>query len=201
VRKAVTKTVPSDIEEKIRKRARSKIKRELTNLNSHGRPVKRFIRAISCNGIYIAEQTLNTLCSRMCTLSSRHGLEQIFFHEIRKELQESRCPYYVCPNPLSPDLTECIILPEEQLCFIASHAAPKFNGSIRTIHLDKYLPKTATYYCSVREQLYEQLLSTAITHLQTAKRLHDDLELCYRPALDIKHLNEYTESVIGKLFQ
>ncbi len=200
VQKAAQATVSADIEDKIRKRARSKIKRELLPACSSGRPIKRFVRAISCQGIHITEQTINTLCSRMCVLESNHGLEQIFFHEICRELDENGSAYYLCPNPLSPDLTECVILPRERLCFIASHAAPEFRGISRTIHLDRYLSKSEAYHCTVRNQLFKNLLDAGITHLRNAKHLHDDLELCYRPALDIQALNDYTESVISRLF-
>ena len=200
VRKAAVKTVSAELEDKIRKRARSKIKRELLPTHSSGRPTKRFIRAISCSGIYIAAQTVNTLCSRICVLASNHGLEQIFFREICNELDDINAAYYLCPNPLSPDIIECIILPTEGLCFIAAHAVSEFQGTIRTIHLDKYLPKADAHHCSVREQLYQRLLEAGITHLRNAKHLHDDLELCYRPALDIQALNDYTEAVIADLF-
>jgi len=200
VRKASEKTLSAEMEDKLRKRARSKIKRELSLSHGSGHPTKRFVREISCKGISIAEQTINTLCSRMCVLSSNHGLEQLFFNEICRELTDVGADYYLCPDPLSPSLTECIILPAEGLCFTAAHGAPSFQGSVRTIHLDKYLSKEESYHCTVREKLYDNLLSAAMTHLRNAKHLHDDLELCYRPALDTQALNEYTEAVIHKLF-
>lgn len=200
IHKANTIHLPPAIETKIRMRARSKIKRELSFVHGNGHATKRFISAISCQGIHTVNETINTLCSRMCVLSSNHGIEQIFFHEIAKELEASKASYYLCPNPLSPNLTECIILPAEQLCFISSQTKTDFQGTVRTIHLDRYLSNTEGLRCSVRNRLSEKLMETALAYLQDAKLLHDDLEHCYKPALDIQSLNEYTELIIQNLF-
>ena len=200
VRKSTVKQLSSQVEDKIRKRAHSKIKRELHPIHSKYNVMKRFISAISCNGIYTLDMTINTMCNRMCVLSSNHGIEQIFFDEMHKVLEDSQVSYYSCPNPLSPNLTECIILPEEGLCFVSDQMTLNFHGTTRTIHLDRYLSKSEGHHCSVRSQLYSKLLDAGIAQLYRAKLLHDELEQCYRPALDIPSLSEYTETVIHKLF-
>ena len=200
VRKSTARQLSSQLEDKIRKRAHSKIKRELHPTHSKGNAIKRFVSAISCNGMHTLDITINTMCSRMCVLSSNCGIEQIFFDEIRKVLDASAIHYYSCPSPLSPNLTECIILPEERLCFVSDQMTLHFHRTTRTIHLDRYLAKSEVHHCSVRSQLYSKLLDAGIAQLHHAKLLHDELEQCYRPALDIPSLTEYTDTVIHKLF-
>ncbi len=200
VRRSSNAHISNETEEKIRKRARSKIKRELLPPNVQGQAVKRFIRGISHSGVSVINETLNTLCGRLCVLESNFGLEQIFFHEIHQELTSEHIYHIFCPDPLCPDLIDAIILPREALCFLSSHTPADFHGTTRTIHLDSYLSKINKSELTVRKNLYDRLLAAAVTHLRNAKHLHDDLELCYRPALDTESLSSYTDSVIDKLF-
>ena len=200
IQKSSFKQLSSESEDKLRKRARSKIKRELTFPHQENKTVKRFIKAISHTGVFVVDQTVNTLCNRLCILESDFGLEQLFFQEIQSELTAAQADYILCPDPLCPDLIHGILLPKEQLGFLSSQTPVNFQGTIRTIHLDSYLPKWDKTDLSVRKNLYQQLLHAGISHLRNAKHLHDDLELCYRPALNIQALNDYTESVIDRLF-
>ena len=200
LQRASVKSVSSDTESKIRKRARSKIKRECPAPHRSAAPAKRFISAISCCGNYVTDSTLNALCDRLCVLESHFGLEQIFFSEILSELTENGGYYIHCPAPLCPDFTEAVILPEERLCFIASKCTPAFHGMIRTIHLDSYLPTLGKQEYASRENLTQQLTDAAVSQLRSAKKLHDDLECCYRPALNTDALDDYTALVISQLF-
>ena len=200
IRRASNVQLSAKSEERIKKRAHSKTKRELASHDHSGRPLKRFIQAISHVGVTVVSQTLNTLCSRLCILESDFGLEQLFFQEVLKVLSEENASYILCPDPLCPDYINGILLPIEQLCFLSSNTSVDFKGTVRTIHLDSYMTKSDKSELTVRKNLYDQLLSAGTTHLRNAKYLHDNLELCYRPALDTAALNNYTESVITKLF-
>lgn len=201
LRKASRQQLPPETQDKIKKRAHSKIKRELnTHSSIDSKPVKRFMQAISHEGISVANQTLNVLCSRLCALESSFGLEQIFFREILQYLIAEQAHYILCPDPLCPDLINAIILPREQLCFLTSNTPVDFQGTIRTIHLDCYLPKISRSDFNTNHNLYDRLIEAAVTQLNKAKQLHDDLEQCYRPALHISALNDYTEEIIANIF-
>lgn len=193
-------TLTFDAQQKLRRRAHAKITRELDKYNTNGKIVKRFLRAISCQENYILAQTVNTLCNRLCVLESHFGLEEIFFREILSEIENHGASCILCPSPLCPDLIDAVILPIEKLCFVSSNATPIFNGIIRTIHLDSYLPEIDRRECKKRETLYSSLIDAALAELKKAKHLHDELEAYYKPALDTQSLNEYTESVIHTLF-
>ncbi len=188
-------------EEKLRSRARAKIRKELSGGTPSAPATKRFLRALSCQGDVFLADTVNALCSRLCLLESEHSLEQLFFAEITAELDARSVPYIHCPSPLCPEETEAILLPAERLCFLSSHTAPEFSGTTRTIHLDSYISARDKTEHRRRERLCHQLLTTAYTHLSQAKQLHDDLEQLYRPALDTDGLNSYTEQIIHSLFQ
>ena len=193
--------LPSHIEERIRSRAKAKIKKELAgSQTSVSLPVKRFLRAISCQGNYTPPQTLNTLCDRLCILESNIALDTFFFDEIKKEAAERGIFYIQCLSPLSPELTEAVIFPDIRLCFASSQASPSFHGTVRTIHLDAYVEDFNKADYKAHEKLKLQLMDAAYKQLSRAKQFHDELERYYRPALDVDALNEYTESVIKELF-
>lgn len=197
---SVTGTLPNDAAAKIRKRAQAKIQKELTGSRiKSAKPVKRFLRAISCKGDYIISSTLESLCDRLCILESHFGLEQLFFEEIIAEVQTQQVSAVICPNPLCPNQTEAVILPEQKLCFISDQAAPEFAGKVRTIHLDTYMEEVSKADYKSREKQIQQLLDISYSHLAQAKALHDELETYYRPALDVDALNEFTLSVIDSL--
>lgn len=193
--------IPSEIRERIRKRAQSKIRRELAGIPSgSGTSVKRFLRAISCKGNFVLSETLESLCDSLCVIDSHYGLESIFFEEILAEVQQHETDYIICCNPLSPDHVEAVILPAQHLCFIATHVQPEFTGIIRTIHLDAYLEQTNKQDFKPLETLRGDLLKAAYIQLSQAKKYHDRLETYYRPALQVDALNAYTENVITNLF-
>ena len=193
--------LPVHIEERIRSRAKAKIKKELSDAESStSLPMKRFLRAISCQGDYRPAHTLNTLCDRLCILESNIGLDSIFFDEILKSAEERKILYIRCLSPLSPEHTETVIFPDIRLCFASSQAVLSFHGSQRTIHLDSYLDDMNKNEYKQREKLNQQLMNAAYKQLSRAKQFHDELERYYRPALNVDALNDYTQSVIHKLF-
>lgn len=188
------------IEERIRSRAKAKIKKELANAaQSNSLPVKRFLRANSCQGDYTLTHTLNTLCDRICVLESHNRLESLFFDEIIVEATNRGVFHIQCLDPLSPEQTEAVIFPDIRLCFAASQALPSFQGKVRTIHLDSYLEDREKSEYKQYEKLKQQLMEAAYKQLSRAKHYHDELEQYYRPALDVDALDIYTQAVISDL--
>ena len=185
----------------VRKRAQSKIKRELHNCPIlPSPPLKRFISAISYNGKLTLTSTLNSLCNRLCILSSSIGLEQIFFQEVLAEVNKQHLFYILCPSPLNPLQTEAILFPQLKLCFCIELSTSGFTGTIRTIHLDTSVENIEKAEIKTNEKLYREVMDAATLQLYRAKQYHDELESYYRPALDINALNAYTDSVIRSLF-
>ncbi len=182
--------------EKIRNRARSKIRKELSGCSHNGIVRQRFLRGLSCQGSVILSETLETLCSRLCVAESHFGVEQLFFREIVAEIRKQQASAVVCPNPLCPERIEAVLLPEQGLCFLTADALPNFSGKIRTLHLDSYLTDAPKADYKPREKQIQQLLRLSYDRLAQAKALHDRLEAYYRPALDVEALDRYTNHVL-----
>lgn len=184
---------------RIRNRARSKIKKELSCvIGGSAPPVKRFLSAISCKGRYFLTETYNLLCNRFCILESHHGLEQVFFEEILCEANKRHIFYILCPSPLNPHIIESILFPQLKLCFTAYDY--DFRGKKNTLHLDSHIEELDKKELKKKEKLRCQLMDTAVSHLSEAKQLHDRLESYYRPALDTDALNDFTTRTLDSLF-
>lgn len=193
--------LPAQVEDRIRSRAKAKIKKELSNAKENSSlPVKRFLRAISCQGNYTLTQTMNALCDRICILESAIGLDALFFEEIIGEATERGIFHIQCPDPLSPERIEAVLFPDIKLCFATSQAVPSFHGKIRTIHLDAYADAIDKSEYKQHEKFKQQLMEAAYKQLSRAKQYHDELERYYRPALNVDALDAYTQTVIHELF-
>lgn len=187
----------------VRKRAESKFNRLGARsyvAEQESQPVKRFLRAVSCRGVYGCPGTLDALCDQLCVCESQYGLEQLYFRELMRLSRDKGLPTVQCLHPLCPELTEAVLYPDQRFGVITPEALPDYSGTVRTVHLDTYLTVADK---KVRKHLEKQLsglTESACIHLQKGKVIHDQLEALYRPALDIPALREFTAQYIGTLF-
>lgn len=198
----VKSNIDKDTATRIEKRAQSKIEKELAGIpkTCNSKMFKRFLRAFCCKGNYVPPNTLECICNRLCVLESHYGLEQLFFDAILQKISVTDVCCIQCLNPLCPELTEAIILPEQKLCFITHEVETTFSGTKRTIHLDTYITPTDVTAHKQMEKQTQLLLDHAFIHLHQAKLLHDELESYYRPALNIDALNGFTEQYLAHLW-
>lgn len=78
----------------------------------------------------------------------------------------------LCPSPLDPDRLEALILPDAKLAFTA----------FSDLNAD------------------DPLLRNALLELQRAKEMHDELEAIYHPHISFQALEEYTASLLPRIF-
>lgn len=139
------------------------------------RKERRFLSAISCQGLVRLHETINKLCKQNYVIRSGAVLEQA------AALAEKKAARLIlCPRPLRPEQLEAVLLPEEGIAFLrapASLRVPQGEGL-----------------------LSERALSAALEELREAKALHDRLEAVYRPYMDFTALTAFTDESIEKLF-
>lgn len=136
---------------------------------------RRFLSAISCQGMLHLNKTVNLLCKSIYHLRGHAVLEQAV------ALAEKKVGHMIlCPRPLRPDQLEALLLPEQGIAFLRAPAAVRVPQGE---HLQS-----------------ERALAAGIEELCEAKTLHDKLEAVYRPYMDFEALTAYTEACIEKLF-
>lgn len=172
-------------------RADSMIARELGKRKSTkcGTATKRFLSGVTCDGLIFHEETLSALCDRVYTLDNNYGLANDYLRRTNRAALERGIDTLVCPDPLMPERTEAILLPELGLGFLAISPGQGYSGTAyRHIRLDALVDhkRIRGMRPAMRRsaKLYRALMSEATLTLFEAKSLHDELESIYNPHVD-----------------
>ncbi len=136
---------------------------------------KRFLSAISCRGELFLQGTVDELCKQKILLRSASALEKAAGEAGRKTGR-----VIVCPQPLRPEQTEAVLMPELSPAFLRAPAAVRVPEG---------------------ERLSRGALELAVRRLGEAKRLHDKLEEVYRPYMDFHALTAFAEETVVRLFE
>lgn len=157
-----------------------------------GRQSRRFISAISCKGEQRLKTTVKKLCKQYYCVDEPH-CSQSFLNIAAETAREQGIDTILCPKPLRPEQLEAIVLPDLGICFCDDKALGE--NLTKCIDLGG---KHGVY--SQESDICEKLRAQATECLAKAKRLHDDLELIYRPYMDYDALNVYTQEYITRIF-
>ena len=137
---------------------------------------KRFLSAISCQGLLFLSETLNMLCKQVHTLRGGSAV----LEEAAALARKKGGHVILCPRPLRPGQLEAVLLPEHATAFLRAPAALMVPRGERL--------------------LSGEALGAAIEELAAAKALHDRLEAVYRPYMDFDALTGFTEAYAERLF-
>lgn len=192
-----------------RRRALSACARELPHSAKNltpGKVSRRFLSAYTCEGRRFLTSTLTTLCKRIYTLDDRLGLAEPFLETVLGEAVSKGVDAIVCPDPLTPQRTEALLLPSLSLGFLALRGDTEMElEPCRHLRLDAIVPSEKMRPLRARlradERTRRDLLSAATDSLAQAKALHDELEKVYNPYVDFPGLKARAEEEAAKIIQ
>lgn len=171
-----------------------------------GKKSRRYISAVSPNGLVYFDNTVKALSSRVIGIDDEYG---IVAPTILERIGEYACcagyDVVFCRCPLRPkDITEHIIIPELGLCVMTMRS--EHTSKIipdRIIHCSRFIDtekikryKNRTAYS---KKTAKELTSKSVELLKSAKAVHDKLEKCYIDAMDFAKLDKFTERFIKKV--
>jgi len=185
-------------------RVKGILKRELgTRKRPGGSVTRRFLSAVSCRGICSLTGTAETLCTRFCILDSKLNLAPKMLELAAREAVGCGYSIILCPDPITPELPEAVLIPELELGFISSSSGLASVSGSRRVHLD---PKPdASERRAIRNELAKiEKLSTALetealASLASAKAIHDRLEKIYNPHVNFDGVYAVAEEHIEAL--
>lgn len=171
------------------KRTGGIIKRELgTRHRDGGKATRRFLSALTCQGRYDFSETLKNLCSRFYLFESRLGLAPVMLKAVAEAALDSGFHILFCPDPLTPELPEAVLIPSLSLGFLSCDSGLSPPSETRRIHLD---PKDEDAPQKLRrgellrcEKMSGVLINEAVSSLKDAKAIHDKIERIYNPNVD-----------------
>ena len=192
--------------EKLKKRAKGIISRELNGKGFEKSVKRRFSSAISPKGYIssIADSVINF--THIYAIEDDFGLSHFLLTPIADAFSSSDFGCIKCLNPLNPERLEHLLVPELSLAFITSSKEIPYKGvSYRKIRLnssiDKNVLKSKKHRISILKKLKSDLIADACNLLAEAKLSHDKLEDLYNPHIDFDSLYDYAEKLIAEIFK
>lgn len=150
---------------------------------------RRFLSAVTPKGLLSYTETVAALCPRILafddpfTVAAKAVLRSLFAAAEKREL-----PVIFCPDPLSPDDPEHLLLPSLGVAFVTADSRFKIQNPARTLHLkrcyDEPTLKANKNRTAFEKKAERELLLAAVEVLAEAKTAHDLLEKPYKSAMD-----------------
>ncbi|MGN1418733.1 MAG: hypothetical protein ACI4W6_05340 [Acutalibacteraceae bacterium] len=168
-----------------------------------GKKMRRFISAISPDGLVFLDKTVTALSSRIIAICDEHGaVSGMVTQRIGEFAVRNGYDVIFCLCPMKPrDFCEHIIIPEVGLSVITKKSAHRTKLAFdRSIHAERFLEKdflkNHKNRLNFNEKLTAELTGESIALLKKAHQVHDELEKIYIGAMDMQKLNEFTEQFI-----
>ena len=165
----------------------------------------RFIGGITPKGIVGFSKTVTDYCKSIVVIEDKlGGTSGDIIKYLRAAAIEKGYGIITLKNPFLPsELTDHIIIPELSLAFVTENEFISFDTPVRRIHARRFTNKSALKKYRGRIQfnrkIGRQLLSGAISTLESAKKSHDKLEKYYIEAMDFNALSEFAIKAAEKI--
>ena len=195
--------------EKLKNYAQRLCKREIPERKSFekGEKKKRFLSAVSPDGIVVQYDTIVALSERIITIKDDFTLCAPFIMDyVSNYAVNNGYTVYECYCPLFPTAKiEHVIIPELKLCFFTETSAHKtLINEEKITHVTRFLNKEG--FSGIAEKLkfnkkvQSEMLSEAVRKISVAKGIHDRLEDYYIRATDFSIIEEMTEKLMKEIF-
>lgn len=180
--------------------------RELPRSLATGKPGvlrKRFLDAMTSTGPVFLADTVTALATKVYLLEDRFGLSDFMLELWRDRALALGLEVYACCDIRNPDTLQHLILPELGLAFVTEDSSrmPGFDA-YRTVRVDACLPprELAQHRGKLRllHKLEASLLADAAEELAAARVLHREMEVLYRPHLNIPGLQAMQQEFFAR---
>lgn len=193
--------------DKIRRYASRLAAREFPNGNKPGRESKRFLSAVTPEGIFIHDDTIPLLCDKTYIFEDESDITASIILAVLRDLAlDCGLDIITCRCPLSPyEKIEHMMIPELRLGFFTANTYHPivFEGA-KTVHAKRFWDETSLMEfrnrLSFNRKTQKELIGEAIRYLSLAKATHDKLEQYYISAMDFDLVNEETARLIDEIF-
>jgi len=173
-----------------------------------GRIKRRFLSAVTPDGISLFEGTADALAEKRIILHDDTGLPSgIITGALCEAAAANGYDVIKCLCPLSPDTkADHIIIPELSLGIFTSNRFHTLESeTAKTVQCSRFLVKNEMRLhknrLSFTKRAYNEMIAEALSKQKEAKAIHDELEKYYISAMDFDVLGEYSEKLIREIFK
>lgn len=167
-----------------------------------GTEKRRFLSAVTPNGLMVFHETLQALCPRIYAVEDEYGAaSRILLSELRQRALNAGLDIITCACPLSPhDKLEHLLIPSLGLGFTTSNPWHKADFPVyRRIHAARFVDaeklRLKRQLLSFNRRAARELLEEAVSISEEAKALHDNMEQFNIAAMDWQQAEDLTRSV------
>lgn len=192
-------------EVRLARRLKGILTREFRQSGSgEGTAKRRFLSAITCQGLLCQWETVQESCRRVYELEDSCGLSHRFLAPLLTAALAAGHDAVVCPSPMDPEQIEHLLFPGLSLAFVTSSPELPYPGKAhRRIHLDAMVEPELLRRERPRlrfgRKVSSALTEEAVASLREAKAMHDRLEALYNPHVDFALGNTMAEELIRTL--
>lgn len=170
-----------------------------------GREQKRFLSAVTPEGMIGFPETLTTLCPRIYSLEDEHGAaSRLLLEALRERALAAGLDIISCACPLSPhDKLEHLLIPSIGVGFTTSNSWHQANFPVyRRIHAARFTDtdqlRQKKQILSFNRRAARELLAEAVAAAAEAKKVHDQIEQFYIRSMDWEAADALTHRVVAE---
>lgn len=194
-----------ELKDRIRKRARGIVAREIPKGGPEADVAERFLSGVTCQGYIERFETVDALCKRVYELQDSYGTAHLMLEELLTAATERGWPVVACPDPMAPQRLRHLLIPALGLAFVTgTPEQPYHSAPYRRLRLDAMAGKEALRRNRARlrfaRKVATALMEEGMETLAQAKALHDELEGVYNPHVDFDGVYAVAERLSGEIF-
>jgi hypothetical protein len=199
--------VTPSTQEKAAKRANGILSREVKRKRGkRGKETKRFLGAITCQGVLCLYETIQSQCKRIYELQECCGIAHYVLQELKEGILAAGYDIVSFPSPEDPERLAHLMVPELSLAFVTTMPnQPMEKRPYRRIRMEsmaeKELLKTNRAKLRFAYRIANELDEDGIQELKGAKAFHDEMEAIYHPFVNFAGVNKVTKSLIEEIEQ
>ena len=163
---------------------------------------RRFLSAVTPQGLYFCQKTPAALCGRVYVLRDDYGLAPLLLGVLQARAQELGHDCIACSSPMLPDGQPAhLLIPSAGVAVVSESALLPYDAPcFCRIDLNSSLPPKTRESLEFYKETISSLLSQAVEHLRAAKRHHDRLEALCRPFVDFAAADRLTKKTLRLFF-
>ena len=195
-------------EEKISRTAARLASREFPAAGGEGNEQRRFLSAVTPEGVLPLFETVQALCPRIYALADDYGAaSSLLLTELRKRALAAGLDILTCPCPLSPEnRLEHLLIPSLGLAFVTSNRAHTVDFPVLSrLHAARFSDAEALRRCrqrlSFNHRAAEELLNGAVVALSEAREVHDRMEAICGAAMNWERAREMQDALVEKILK
>lgn len=155
-----------------------------------GRITRRFLSAVTPDGLVFLKDTPTALCPRLYALLDEHGaVASALIKDLCDRAVSAGCDVILCPCPLLENVYEHLLIPSLGVGFLTSNSRHTVDYPVfRRIHASRFTDtdalKEKRQQLSFNRHAAKDLLTAAVRAAADAKHHHDRMEQLHRAVMD-----------------